>query len=113
MATRTLQGYANEIQGNDPNALDVNSQPGVTAPVGDSLGRALRMGGPWMRGCFLLLLYMAKGGPGSGQSVEEFLEAASFELDPTIPTVDTEPAYFLTPGAPLAQQSATPGSFIQ
>ena len=67
------------------------------AEVGDAYANAIRVGGGWMKLVGLLLLYLAAGGPATGQNVFEFLSAAGMELDPSMVNLDAEPGGLFNP----------------
>lgn len=96
LSQRPTEGYSKSIQGSDPIALDSAGNP-IVAEVGDAYANAIRVGGGWMRMTALLLLYIASGGMGSGQSPIEFLSAAGMELDPSMLTLDGEPGGLFNP----------------
>lgn len=59
----------------------------------------IRVGGGWLRLIAMLLLYQAVGGLASGQNVFEFLSAAGMELDPSMTSLDNDPAGLFSPTA--------------
>lgn len=85
--SRPVGGYAISSVCADPLNLDSSALPQpVVSEIGDAQAHAVRIGGGYGRGIFLLLLYLASGGMGTGQTPIEFLSAAGVEIDPSLLT---------------------------